>query len=106
QARILQVEHAAIDFAPVHDLTAVATAITEVVPPELYPTAISVSDVGDVVIDNVDPIEEIGVYGATAISGYSSEGSVDITNHAGADLYAGSVFGNAIGIYGYAASGD
>ena len=107
QSQVLQVERAAIDFAPVHDLTAVASGITEVVPPELYPTLISESDIGDVVIDNVDPITESDLkYSVTAISGYSSEGSVEITNHAGADLEVASLLGNAIGIYGYATAGD
>lgn len=107
QAQVLKVERAAIDFAPVHDLTAVGGGVTEAVPPELFPTLITESEVGDVVIDNVDPIEEVSIYySATAISGYSSEGNVDITNHAGADLLAASLFGNAIGIYGYAATGD
>ena len=107
QAQVLQVEHAAIDFAPVHDLTAVGTGIWIEVPPELHPTLISESDIGDVVIDNVDPIDDVSIYySATAISGYSSEGNVDITNHAGADLLAVSLHGNAIGIYGYAAVGD
>ena len=106
-AQALKLERAAMDFAPVHDLTAVSSGVTEEVPEELYPTAISVADLGDVVIDNGDPISESDFkYGATAISGYSVYGNVDITNHAGADLYAYSGFGNAIGIYGYSIEGD
>ena len=107
QAQVLKVERAAIDFAPVHDLTAVATAITMEVPPEIHPTLISESDIGDVVIDNVDPIDEVNIYySAIAISGYSSEGNVAIANHAGADLLAASLYGSAIGIYAYSAMGD
>lgn len=107
QAQVLQVERAMLDFAPVHDLATVAPPVWMEVPPELHPTLIDVSDAGDVVIDNVDPIDEVNIYtSATAISGYSSEGNVGITNHAGADLLAASVFGNAIGIYGYATTGD
>ena len=107
QPQVLQVERAAIDLAPVHDLTAVSSVIMIEVPTELHPYAISESDVGDVVIDNADPSDAVDIYySATAISGYSSEGNVDITNHAGADLLAASLYGNAIGIYGYAAIGD
>jgi hypothetical protein len=107
QAQVLQVERAAIDFAPVHDLTAVSAGITMEVPPELYPSLISEYAVGDVVIDNEDPIEEVSIYySATAISGYSSEGNVDITNQPGADLLAASLYGDSIGIYGYASIGD
>jgi hypothetical protein len=107
QAQVLKVERAAIDFAPVHDLTAVGTGVIQGVSPGLSPTLISESDIGDVVIDNVDPITESDLkYSVTAISGYSSEGDVDITNHAGADLSAASLFGSAIGIYGYALVGD
>ena len=107
QAQVLKVERASIDFAPVHDLTAVAPPIWMEVPVELHPTLISESDIGDVEIDNVDPIDEVNIYySATAISGYSSEGNVGITNHAGADLLAASLYGDSIGIYGYAAIGD
>ena len=107
QAQVLKVERASIDVAPVHDLTAVAPPIWMEVPVELHPTLISESEIGDVVIDNVDPIDDVSIYSsATAISGYRSEGSVDITNHAGADLLAASLGGDAIGIYGYAAIGD
>ena len=107
QAQVLQVERTTLDFAPVHDLATVAPPIWMEVPPELHPTLIDMSDVGDVVIDNVDPIDEVSIYySATAISGYSSEGNVGITNHAGADLMAASVLGDAIGIYGYATTGD
>ncbi|HSD15826.1 MAG TPA: hypothetical protein VLC71_01015 [Thermomonas sp.] len=107
QAQVLKVERAAIDFAPVHDLTIAPSVITETVPPELFPTLIDESEIGDVVIDNADPIEEADFkYSVTAISGYSSEGNVEITNHEGADLYVASVPGSAIGIYGYALVGD
>lgn len=107
QAQVLQVQHAALDFAPVHDLATVAPPVWMEVPPELHPTLISEYAVGDVVIDNADPIDAVNIYySATAISGYSSEGSVDITNHEGADLLAASLYGNAIGIYGYATIGD
>ena len=107
QAQVLQVERTTLDFAPVHDLATVAPPIWMEVPPELHPTLIDVSDVGDVVIDNVDPIDEVSIYySATAISGYSSEGNVGITNHEGADLLAASLYGDAIGIYGYSAIGD
>ena len=87
QAQVLQVQHATLDFAPVHDLATVAPPIWMEVPPELHPTLISEYAIGDVVIDNADPIDDVNIYySATAISGYSSEGNVDITNHVGADL--------------------
>jgi len=106
QVQALKVERAAIDVAPVHDLTAVAPPIWMEVPVELHST-LSESAIGDLVIDNVDPIDEVDIYySATAISGYSSEGNVEISNHAGADLLAASLYGNAIGIYAYAAAGD
>jgi len=107
QAQVLQVQHVTLDFAPVHDLATVAPPIWMEVPPELHPTLISEYAIGDVVIDNADPIDDVNIYySATAISGYSSEGNVDITNHVGADLLAASLGGNAIGIYGYATIGD
>ncbi|MEF9978239.1 MAG: hypothetical protein RR834_07065 [Thermomonas sp.] len=107
QARVLQVERSTLDLAPVHDLATVLPPIWMEVPPELHPTLISEYALGDVIIDNADPIDAVDIYSSvTAISGYSSEGNVGITNHAGADLLAASVFGNAIGIYGYATTGD
>ena len=51
QAQVLKLERAAIDFAPVHDLTAVAPPLSMEVPIELYPTLISEAEIGDVVID-------------------------------------------------------
>ncbi|HPM56212.1 MAG TPA: hypothetical protein PK227_03630, partial [Thermomonas sp.] len=107
QAQVLQVQHATLDFAPVHDLATVAPPIWMEVPPELHPTLISEYAIADVVIDNADPIDDVNIYySATAISGYSSEGNVGITNHEGADLLAASLYGDAIGIYGYSAIGD
>ena len=99
QAQTLKIERAAIDFAPVADLTTVS--------PMLIAPPINESDTGDVIIDNADPIVAADMFNSvTAISGYSSEGNVDITNQAGATLSVGSVFGDAIGIYAYAAVGD
>ena len=95
-----------IDTAPVVDLTIVDEGIAPI--GTLFAAlVIDETDIGDVIIDNADPITEIDLFdGVTAISGYSSEGNVGITNQAGADLYAGSVYGSAIGIYAYAAVGD
>ncbi|QNN70944.1 beta strand repeat-containing protein [Thermomonas carbonis] len=106
QAQVLQVERAALDFAPVFDLTTVASGMSAAVSTAVVPTMISVAEDGDVVIDNADPIAEYGFYGATAISGYSVYGNVDITNQPGADLTAATYSGNGIGIYGYALEGD
>ncbi|TXH17135.1 MAG: hypothetical protein E6R00_04905 [Gammaproteobacteria bacterium] len=98
-AQVLQTQRAAIDFAPVHDLTVVDALFA--------PLAIAVTDAGDVAIDNVDPIVVSDpLYSVVAISGYSTGGNVDITNAAGADLTAASGYGDAIGIYGYSATGD
>ena len=95
-----------IDTAPVVDLTIVDQGIAPI--GTLFAAlAIDETDIGDVIIDNADPITEIDLFDdVTAIRGYSSEGNVGITNQAGADLYAGSVYGSAIGIYAYAAVGD
>ena len=90
-----------LDLAPVVDLTVVQA---EQAP--FAELAINVTDAGDVVIDNADPISEYGLYDTSAISGYSTGGNVEITNQPGADLYAGSVIGNAIGIYAYSTSGS
>ena len=69
--------------------------------------AIHESDPGDISIYNADPISESDFkYDVSAISGYSDYGTVTITNTADGELYAGSVFGSAIGIYGYSLSGD
>ena len=94
----------AAEANPVLDLTRVHDA-----PPAgvhgalLMPLAISESDPGDVVIHNADPISEVDFsYNATAIRGYSSGGSVDITNEAAGELEAVSLFANATGIEGYA----
>ncbi len=120
-------------MAPVLDLTLVSHAS----PPAgfIMPLAISESDPSDIVIDNADPISEVDFdYNATAISGYSSGGSVDITNQAtgaleavslyasgtgiegyafgnvsidnAGEIFALSVFGNGIGVYGYSMAGD
>ena len=92
---------AAASMAPVRDLTLVNLAA----PPAalIMPLAISESDPGDIVIDNADPISEVDFYyNATAISGYSSGGSVEITNQASGELEAVSLYGNATGIEGYA----
>ncbi len=98
-AQVLQAQRAAIDFAPVHDLTVVEALFA--------PLAIAVTDAGDVAIDNVDPIVVSDpLYSVVAISGYSTGGNVGITNAAGADLSAASGYGDAIGIYGYSATGD
>src|SRR5690606_5545178 len=67
---------------------------------------IDVTDPGDIVIDNADPITEIDPTGATAIRGYSDDGHVDIVNAATGILQAGALYGDAIGIYGYSATGD
>ncbi|WP_028840447.1 autotransporter outer membrane beta-barrel domain-containing protein [Thermomonas fusca] len=88
----------AIDFAPVFDLTVVAAGPVAL--------AIDVTDPGDIVIDNADPITEIDPTGATAIRGYSDDGHVDIVNAATGILQAGALYGDAIGIYGYSATGD
>lgn len=124
---------AATDATPVLDLTLVPHAAA---PSALImPLAISQSSAGDVVINNAVPISELNFnYSATAISGYSSGGSVDITNQAtgtleaisalgnatgiegyaygnvtidnSGDIYAGSIYGDAVGIYGYSIAGD
>jgi outer membrane autotransporter protein len=96
---VLQAGHAAIDVAPVFDLTAVVGVLTALPP-------IDVTQAGDISIDNADAIDVIDTYAATAIRGYSVDGNVDITNQASGELFAGSVYDNAIGIYGYALSGD
>ena len=101
QAAAVQAQPAAravIDLAPVFDLTVVGAGPVAM--------AIDVTEPGDIVIDNADAISETGIYGATAIRGYSTGGNVDITNQASGTLYAGSVFDNAIAIYGYSAGGD
>ena len=96
-----------IDRAPVADLTIVHEGAAAAAIPMVAALAIDEYGSGDVVIDNADPITEFDLFAdVTTISGYSSEGNVDITNQAGADLYAGSVFGGAIGIYAYATLGD
>ncbi len=87
-----------LDLTLVHDAAGPAGSRTFIMP-----LAISESDYGDVVIDNADPISEVDFYyNATAISGYSSAGSVDITNHATGELEAVSLYGNATGIEAYA----
>ncbi|MEO6226532.1 MAG: hypothetical protein ABIO61_01575, partial [Thermomonas sp.] len=92
-----------IDAAPVADLTLVHAAAPAARGAFIMPLAISESSAGDVVIDNADPINEFSVnYDATAIYGYSSGGSVDITNQATGTLQAISINGNATGIEGYA----
>ncbi|MEO6154896.1 MAG: hypothetical protein ABIP16_04120 [Thermomonas sp.] len=92
---------AAADVTPVLDLTLVPHAAAPFA--SIMPLAISQSSAGDVVIDNADPISEYNVYSSsTAIYGYSSGGSVDITNQATGTLEAISVFGNATGIEAYA----
>jgi len=91
----------AADMAPVLDLTLVSHAAAPAA--FIMPLAISESDPGDVVIDNADPISEARIYAnATAISGYSSGGSVDITNQATGTLEAVSLYANGTGIEGYA----
>ena len=96
-----------LDATPVVDLTVIREGAARTsTGPMFAALAIDESDTGDVVIDNADPITEIDLaYDVTSISGYSSGGDVQITNHPSADLYAGSVFGNAIGIYAYSATG-
>ncbi|MDI1252301.1 hypothetical protein [Thermomonas sp.] len=95
---------AATDATPVLDLTLVHDAVLPAGHGAfIMPLAISETAVGDVVIDNVDPISEVNIYySATAISGYSSGGSVSITNHVTGSLEAVSLYGNATGIEGYA----
>src|SRR5690606_21461173 len=88
---------AAIDFAPVFDLTVVGAGPVAL--------AIDVTDPGDIVIDNADPISEYAAGDAIAIRGYSTGGNVDITNAATGVLIADAGYGNAIGIYGYSATG-
>ncbi|RZA22391.1 MAG: hypothetical protein EOP93_00180 [Lysobacteraceae bacterium] len=98
----------AIDATPVVDLTVVRDdAVLAVAPLSFAALAIDESDPGDVTIYNADPISESDFkYGVTAISGYSDYGTVSITNTADGELYAGSVYGSAIGIYGYSVTGD
>lgn len=92
-----------IDVAPVADLTLVHAAAPAAQGAFVMPLAINQSSAGDVVIVNAAPISEFNVYGnATAISGYSSGGIVDITNLATGTLQAISINGNATGIEGYA----
>ena len=97
-AHALQIQRAAIDFAPVFDLTVVGAGPVAL--------AIDVTDPGDIVIDNADPISEYAAGDAIAIRGYSTGGNVDITNAATGVLIADAGYGNAIGIYGYSATGD
>ncbi|MBV2209116.1 MAG: hypothetical protein KUL77_06095 [Thermomonas sp.] len=104
----LQLQQAAIDFAPVFDLTIIpsgAVPLSVNLPP--VATAGTVTDVGDITIDNADPVTEIalGAYDAIALGGYSSAGGVDITNQAGGALDAQSEYGMAIGIYAYSYHG-
>ncbi|WP_374349759.1 hypothetical protein, partial [Thermomonas sp.] len=103
----LQIERAAIDHVPVVDLTVVTDsfAIDSHRAP-LVALAINEYSIGDIVIDNADPISEIQFGDAIAISGYSNGGMVDITNQADANLEAMSLLGSAIGIYGYSTTGD
>lgn len=89
---------AAIDLAPVFDLTVVGAGPVAL--------AIDVTDPGDIVIENADPITEVDPYGATAIRGYSDDGTVGISNAATGTLQVSSLYGDAIGIYGYSATGD
>ncbi|MDE2407543.1 MAG: hypothetical protein KGL91_06755 [Xanthomonadaceae bacterium] len=106
-AHALQFQRAAIDIAPVVDLTVVHDGLAFLgghAP--LVALAINQYSTGDVVIDNTAAITEIQAGNAIAISGYSNGGLVDITNHGGADLVATSSVGSAIGIYGYATTGD
>ncbi|MFS8136626.1 MAG: hypothetical protein ACMG50_00720 [Thermomonas sp.] len=92
-----------IDAAPVADLTLVhAAAPLAGHGAFIMPLAINQSSAGDVVIDNAVPITEVNPYGATAIYGYSSGGTVDITNQPTGTLQAISAYGNATGIEGYA----
>ena len=97
-----------VDATPVADLTVVRDgAILAVAPPSFAALAIHESDPGDISIYNADPISESDFkYDVSAISGYSDYGTVTITNTADGELYAGSVLGSAIGIYGYSLSGD
>ena len=97
----MQVERAAIDHAPVADLTVVTDGFafgSSHAP--LVALAINEYSTGDIVIDNADPISEVQLGDAIAISGYSNGGMVGITNQAGANLEAISLLGSAIGIYG------
>ena len=104
---VLAIGPFALDTAPVVDLTIISAPSDAAAARSLFvPSVIDEVAVADVVIDNSDPISEIGVYDAVTIRGYSSEGNVGITNQPGADLYAGSLYGNAIGIYGYSGTGD
>jgi len=101
-------DQAAIDIAPVVDLTVVDDLDVPVSASlAIVPLSIVDSGPGDVSIDNVDPIEEIDAYyNVVAIQGYSPDGNVDIANHEGGDLVAASGWGSAIGIYAYSATGD
>ncbi len=100
-AELMPCTELATDASPVLDLTVVHEAAVPAA--FIMPLAISESDTGDVVIVNADPISEVDIYyNATAISGYSSAGSVDITNQATGALEAVSLYGNGTGIEGYA----
>ena len=100
QAHVLQLQRAAIDFAPVADLTLVADrgpAATRGTGPTLAPSAIYDNDPGDIVIDNTLPQNEYAPGGLVYdIFGYSTGGDVDITNSA--YIYAGTNTGTAAGV--------
>lgn len=100
QAHVLQLQRAAIDFAPVVDLTLVADrgpAATRGTGPTLAPSAIYQGGSGDIVINNGTPQSEYAPGGLVYdIWGSSTGGDVDITNTA--DLYAGTNNGTAAGV--------
>ena len=104
-AHTLQTQRAAIDIAPVFDLTVVAGGVAGMHAP-LMALAINEYSAGDIIIDNADPITEAQPGNAAAISAYSMGGYVGITNQAGASLDVSSTGGSAIGIYGYSAGGN
>jgi outer membrane autotransporter protein len=97
-----------VDPTPVVDLTVVSGGMSPAAAmPAFAALAIDESGPGDVTIYNSDPISETDVkYSVAAISGYSEYGTVSITNTADGELYAGSIVGDAIGIYGYSLTGD
>lgn len=87
---VLQVSKAAIDMAPVYDLTAIA-----------------ITDPDDIAIDNADGITEsaTGTDAAAAIFGYSTAGGVTIHNADTGVLVVDAEAGSTIGIYGYSLGG-
>lgn len=95
----------AAEMAPVIDLTLVREAAGTGAPAKPMSALWFGLDyaVGDVVIDNADPISDVNIYNnAIALGAYSSEGSVDITNQATGALEAASLLANGTGIEGYA----